>query len=146
MSYELIKKAQEIEENAVNSYFHAIRVLRLSSVELQNLEKLVKKVAIETLIHKELVKGLLKAYEEALKREAEVLKEVKEIEPSAREKTVVTKLLKEHLLIESEMIDLYKKLARELPYPILKELAESLAKNEEEHHKLLTSLIKEYEE
>lgn len=146
MSYELIKKAQEIEENAVNSYFHAIRVLRLSGVELQNLEKLIKKVAIETLIHKELVKGLLKAYEEALEREAEVLKEVKEIEPSAREKTVVTKLLKEHLLIESEMIDLYKKLARELPYPILKELAESLAKNEEEHHKLLTSLIKEYEE
>lgn len=145
MSHELIKKAQEIEENAVNSYFHAIRVLRLSGVELQNLEKLIKKVAIETLIHKELVKGVLKAYEEALKREAEVLKEVKEIEPSAREKTVVTKLLKEHLLIESEMIDLYKKLARELPYPLLKELAESLAKNEEEHHKLLTSLIKEYE-
>lgn len=146
MSHELIKKAQEIEENAVNSYFHAIRVLRLSGVELQNLERLIKKVAIETLIHRELVKGVLKAYEEALKRETEVLKEIKEIEPSAREKTVITKLLREHLLIERDMIDLYRKLAQELPYPILKELAESLAKNEEEHHRLLNSLIREYQE
>jgi rubrerythrin len=89
---------------------------------------------------------MLKAYEEALKRESEVMKEIEELKPSAREKAVIVRLLKDHLLIESEMIDYYKKLAQELPYPVLKELAESLAKNEEEHHKLISSLIKKYEE
>lgn len=146
MSYELIKKAQEIEENAVTSYLHAIRVLRLQGIELQDLEKVIKKVAVETLIHRELVKGVLKAYEEALKKETEVMKEIEELKPSAKEKAVIVRLLKDHLLIESEMIDHYKKLAQEVPYPVLKELAESLAKNEEEHHKLLNSLIKKYEE
>lgn len=146
MSYELIKKAQEIEENAVNSYFHAIRVLRLQGTELQDLEKVIKKVAVETLIHRELMRGVFRAYEEAIKREAEVLKELEEIKPSAREKAVITRILKEHLLIENEMIEHYKKLAQEVPYTVLKELAESLAKNEEEHHKLITSLIKKYEE
>ncbi|MEM1603079.1 MAG: ferritin family protein [Zestosphaera sp.] len=146
MSYELIKKAQEIEENAVSSYFHALRILRLQGTELQDLEKVVKKVAIDTLIHRELMKGVLKAYEEAIKKEAEIMKELEEMKPSAKEKAIITKILREHLIIESEMIDNYKKLAQEMPYTVLKELAESLAKNEEEHHKLLISLIKKYEE
>lgn len=146
MSHELIKKAQETEENAVNSYLHAIRVLRLQGIEMQDLEKIIKKVAIETIIHRELMKGMLKAYEEVLKVETEVLKEIEEIKPSAREKAVITRLLKDHLIIESEMIEHYKKLAQELYYPVLKELAESLAKNEKEHHELLNSLIKKYEE
>jgi rubrerythrin len=146
VSHELIKKSQEIEENATSSYLHAIRILRLQGVEVRDLENVIKKIAIETLIHREIVKGMLKAYEEALKRESEVMKEIEELKPSAREKAVIVRLLKDHLLIESEMIDYYKKLAQELPYPVLKELAESLAKNEEEHHKLISSLIKKYEE
>ena len=146
MSHELIKKSQEIEENAASSYLHAIRILRLQGVEVRDLENVIKKIAIETLIHREIVKGMLKAYEEALKRESEVMKEIEELKPSAKEKAVIVRLLKDHLLIESEMIDYYKKLAQELPYPVLKELAESLAKNEEEHHKLISSLIKKYEE
>ncbi len=145
MSHELIKKSQEIEENATSSYLHAIRVLRLQGVEVQDLEKIIKKIAIETLIHKEVVKGMLKAYEEALEKESEVMKEIEELKPSAREKAIIVRLLKDHLLIESEMIEHYKKLAQELPYPVLKELAESLAKNEEEHHKLISTLIGKYE-
>ncbi|MEM1766042.1 MAG: hypothetical protein QXN90_04935, partial [Zestosphaera sp.] len=115
MSYELIKKAQETEENAVSSYFHALRILRLQGTELQDLEKVVKKVAIDTLIHRELMKGVLKAYEEAIKKEAEIMKELEEMKPSAKEKAIITKILREHLIIESEMIDNYKKLAQEMP-------------------------------
>jgi len=143
--HELIRKSIEIEENAVNSYLHAIRILRLQGVEMVDLEKVIKKVAIETLIHRELVKALLRAYEESLKKESEVMKEIEELKPSAREKMIIVKLLKDHLAIESEMISIYRKLAQELQYPVLRELAESLARNEEEHHRVLTSLIEKYE-
>ncbi len=145
MFHELIRKSIEIEENAVNSYLHAIRILRLQGVEMVDLEKVIKKVAIETLIHRELVKALLRAYEESLKKESEVMKEIEELKPSAREKMIIVKLLKDHLAIESEMISIYRKLAQELQYPVLRELAESLARNEEEHHRVLTSLIEKYE-
>lgn len=145
MFHELIRKSIEIEENAVNSYLHAIRILRLQGVEMVDLEKVIKKVAIETLIHRELVKALLRAYEESLKKESEVMKEIEELKPSAREKMIIVKLLKDHLAIESEMISIYRKLAQELQYSVLRELAESLARNEEEHHRVLTSLIEKYE-
>jgi len=143
---ELIRKALETEEKAVGSYLHAIRILRLQGVETEDLEKIIKKVAIETLIHRELMRGVLKAYEEALKKESEVMKEIGELQPSARERAVIVKLLKEHLIIESEMIDTYRRIAQEVPYPVLKDLAEALARNEERHHELLTSIARKYEE
>ncbi|WP_448578833.1 ferritin family protein [Thermosphaera sp.] len=146
MSYELIKKALDIEEKATASYFHSIGVLRLRGVEVKDLEEVIKKIAVETLIHKELMKGMLKAYEEALDKESQVMKELENIEPSAVEKALIVKLLKEHLIIESDMIATYKELAESLKYPVLKQLAETLAENERVHHELLTSLIKKYEE
>jgi|GEM_PF-6702714 len=85
MSQEPIKKAREIEENAVNSCIHALGVLRLYGVEIQDLEKVIKKVVIETIIYKELMDGVLKAYEEAMKKEVEVLKGLGELEPAAKE-------------------------------------------------------------
>jgi len=48
------------------------------------------------------------------------------------------KLLKEHLEIESEIIETYKKIAELFKYPVLKSIAEALARNEEEHHRVLT--------
>ncbi len=143
---ELIRKALEIEEKAVDSYLHAIRILRLQGVETEDLEKIIKKVAVETLIHRELMRGVLKAYEEALKKESEVMKEIGELQPSARERAVIVKLLKEHLIIESEMVSIYRRIAQEVPYPVLKDLAEALARNEERHHELLTSIARKYEE
>jgi hypothetical protein len=53
VSHELIKKSQEIEENAASSYLHAIRILRLQGVEVRDLENVIKKIAIETLIHRD---------------------------------------------------------------------------------------------
>ncbi|MEM2005063.1 MAG: ferritin family protein [Zestosphaera sp.] len=145
MTYELIRKAHETEESAVNSYMHALSVLRLHGMEMRDLEEVLKKVAIETLIHRELMNGMLRAYDEALKKDTEALRKLKEIEPSAEEKAIIIKLLKDHLLIESEMIDHYKELAQKVPHLVLRDLAEALARNEEEHHQLLSDLIKKYE-
>jgi len=143
---ELIGKALEVEEKAVDSYLHAIRILKLQGIETEDLERIVKKVAIETLIHRELMKGVLKAYEEAVKKESEVSREIEELQPSARERAIIVKLLREHIVIESEMIDVYRRIAQEVPYFVLKELAEALAKNEERHHELLSQLVRKYEE
>ncbi|MEM1982084.1 MAG: ferritin family protein [Sulfolobales archaeon] len=142
---DVIRGALDTEEKAADSYLHSIRVLRLQGMEVKDLENVLKKVSIETIIHKEVVTGLLKAYESALSKEAEVLKDVKEVVPSKLEKMIIVKLLKEHLDIESEMIKTYKKMAELFNYPVLKSIAEALAKNEEEHHRIIQELIKKYE-
>ncbi len=135
MSQELIRKAREIEENAANSYIHALGVLRLYGVEIQDLEKVIKKVVIEIIIHKELMDGVLKAYEEAMKKEMEVLKGLGELEPAAKEGVLIMKLLKEHLIIEDKMINTYKELAAKIPYQVIKDLILAFVRNEEEHHR-----------
>ncbi len=140
-----IKKALEAESVAVTSYMHALRVLRLYGADLKDLETIIKKVAIDTLLHKWLMDGMLKAYEEAYNKDAEIMRDIEEVKPSAAEKALMVKLLKDHLSIESDMIELYKELARSVQYPILRELSEALAKNEEEHHRLISDLIKKYE-
>jgi arsenate reductase-like glutaredoxin family protein len=57
------------------------------------------------------MKGVLKAYGKALEKESQVMKELEEVKPSAIEEALIVKLLKEHLIIESDMIATYKKLA-----------------------------------
>ncbi|MCS7108740.1 MAG: hypothetical protein N3G48_02755 [Sulfolobales archaeon] len=145
MIVDKIRKAYDIEEKAVNSYVHALRVLKLQGMDMKDLEEVIKKVAIDTLIHKELMNGVLKAYEEALKKDKEVMKDIEGLRPSVSEKALMVKLLKDHLIIEAEMIEFYRNLAAGLQYPVLKDLAEALAKNEEEHHRLISDLIKKYE-
>lgn len=145
MSLKYIRYAKEVEERALDSYIHSIRVLRLHGMELSDVEDVVKKVSIETWIHKEIVAGMLKAYEEALDRVTEVLRSVESITPTSTERTILVKILREHLQIEFDMIETYRKLAEELKYPVLKAIAEALAKNEEEHHKMISDLIKKYE-
>ncbi|MEM0066026.1 MAG: ferritin family protein [Sulfolobales archaeon] len=145
MSLNLIKYAKEVEERALDSYLHNTRVLRLSGIDLKDLEDVVKKVSIETWIHKEIVAGMLKAYQEALDRVVEVMRDVESITPTTIERAVLVKILKEHLQIEADMIETYKKLANELKYPVLKAIAEALARNEEEHHKMISDLIRKYE-
>jgi len=90
------------------------------------------------------MRGMLKAYEEAVK--SEISREVEELQPSARERAVIVKLLREHIVIESEMINVCRRIAQEVPYSVLKELAEALAKNEERYHELLSQLVRKYEE
>lgn len=145
MSLNLIKYAKEVEERALDSYLHNTRVLRLSGIDLKDLEDVVKKVSIETWIHKEIVAGMLKAYQEALDRVVEVMRDVESITPTTIERAVLVKILKEHLQIEADVIETYKKLANELKYPVLKAIAEALARNEEEHHKMISDLIRKYE-
>lgn len=145
MIVDKIRKAYDIEEKAVNSYVHALRVLKLQGMDMKDLEEVIKKVAIDTLIHKELMNGVLKAYEEALKKDKEVMRDIEGLRPSVSEKALMVKLLKDHLIIEAEMIEFYRNLAAGLQYPVLKDLAEALAKNEEEHHRLISDLIKKYE-
>ncbi|MEM2288747.1 MAG: hypothetical protein QW503_06640, partial [Sulfolobales archaeon] len=71
-------------------------------------------MSIETWIHKEIVAGMLKAYQEALDRVVEVMRDVESITPTTIERAVLVKILKEHLQIEADMIETYKKLANEL--------------------------------
>lgn len=145
MSLRYIKYAKEVEERALDSYIHSVRVLRLHGMELSDVEDVVKKVSVETWIHKEVVAGMLRAYEEALDRVTEVLRSVEGIAPTSTERAVLVKILREHLQIEFDMIETYRRLAEELKYPVLKAIAEALARNEEEHHRMISDLIKKYE-
>lgn len=145
MVLNVIKSVKEIEDKAVNSYMHALRILRLRGIDLSDLELIIKKVLIETLIHRELLNGVIKAYEEALEKDKEVMKDIREISPSSTEKVLIVKLLREHLDIESMMVEVYNKLSNEIQYPVLKELMKSLANNEREHHRMISELIKKYE-
>ena len=145
MSQNLVRKAYEIEDKALGSYLNAMRILRLSGMELEHLESVIKKVLIDTLIHKELMSSLLKIYEEVARREGEVLKEVEGLTPSAVEKALIAKVLKEHLVIESDMIELYREIARTTQHKVFTDLAEALARNEEEHHRIIKDLIDKYQ-
>jgi rubrerythrin len=142
----LVRKAYEVEDKALSSYLNAMRILRLYGMELEHFESIVKKVLIDTLIHKEFMSTLLRTYEEVAKKEKEILKEVEELKPSAVEKSLIVKVLKEHLTIESEMIELYRELAKTIQHQVFRDLAEALARNEEEHHKIIKDLIGRYEE
>ncbi|MCS7099061.1 MAG: ferritin family protein [Sulfolobales archaeon] len=146
MSLSLIKHAKEIEEKAMDSYTHNVGILRLRGMDAEDVKEVVMRVSIETAIHKEIMSGMLKAYEETLERVLASLRGIEEIVPSKHERAVIVKILKEHLAIESDMVETYRKLAQELRYPILKAIAEILAKNEEEHHRMISDLIKKYEE
>jgi len=145
MSQNLVRKAYEIEDKALGSYLNAMRILRLYGMELEHLESVIKKVLIDTLIHKELMSSLLKIYEEVARREGEVLKEVEGLTPSAIEKALIAKVLKEHLVIESDMIELYREIARTTQHKVFTDLAEALARNEEEHHRIIKDLIDKYQ-
>ncbi len=145
MSQNLVRKAYEIEDKALGSYLNAMRILRLYGMELEHLESVIKKVLIDTLIHKELMSSLLKIYEEVARREGEVLKEVEGLTPSAVEKALIAKVLKEHLVIESDMIELYREIARTTQHKVFTDLAEALARNEEEHHRIIKDLIDKYQ-
>lgn len=144
MSLKHIRYAKEAEERALESYVHSIKVLRLHGMELGDVEDVVKRVSVETWIHKEVVAGMLRAYEEALDRVTEVLRSVEDIAPTSTERAVLVKILREHLQIEADMIETYRRLAEELKYPVLRDIAEALARNEEEHHKMISDLIRKY--
>lgn len=143
---DIIEEALDAEAKAADSYTHSIGILRLRGMEVKDLENVIKTVSIETLIHKEVLKGLSKAYESALSKEVEVFKGVEEVTPSRVERAVIVKLLREHLQIESHMIEVYRRMAELLRYPVLRAIAEALARNEEEHHRVIQELIKKYEE
>ncbi len=145
MAENTLRKALDVERKALDSYTHAVRVLKLQGIEHADLDAIVKKVLIDTLIHSILVESFLKAYREAISRETEVLKSLEDVKPTAREASLIAKLLKDHLTIESDMIEAYKHIYEEVKHPIFKALAEALITNEQEHHKLLSELIKKYE-
>ncbi|PUA33977.1 MAG: hypothetical protein B7O98_00760 [Zestosphaera tikiterensis] len=145
MVEDIIRKALDVEKKALDSYMHAIRVLKLQGIEHSDLDVVIKKVLIDTLIHGILVDSLLKAYKEAISKEVEVLKSLEDVKPTAREASLIVKLLKDHLTIESDMIETYNHIYREVKHPVFKALAEALMVNEQEHHKLLSELIRKYE-
>ncbi|MCX8185353.1 MAG: ferritin family protein [Sulfolobales archaeon] len=145
MSLGLIKHARDIEEKAMNSYTHSVGVLRLYGMNVEDIKEVIERVSIETAIHKEIMIGMLRAYEESLERVLASMRDIETITPTKAEKAILIQVLKEHLAIESDMIEIYRRLAQELRYPVLKAIAEALAKNEEEHHRAISELIKKYE-
>lgn len=142
---DFIKYAKEVEERALNSYVHNMGILRLQGMSVEDIEEIVKKVSIDTLIHEEVMAELFKAFEKSASRVMEILREAESITLTKAEKVLLVEILRDHLLIESDMIETYRKLAQEQERPVLKAIAEALAKNEEEHHKMVR-VNQKYEE
>lgn len=143
----IVEKATDIEEKAARSYTDSLAKLRGRGLKYTDVETIVSRIAIDTIIHKHLMKGVLEAQKELEKisKRYEHTKE-EEIEPSPEQKALVKRLAEIHLEIEKDMIEAYREMSEKVTHPLLKNLAEALVENEREHHRLLAELIAKYGE
>ncbi|MDK2783017.1 MAG: hypothetical protein PWQ32_606 [Thermococcaceae archaeon] len=144
----LVKKAAEIEDKAAKGYIEGLAKIRGQGLRYPDAEAVVTRIAVDTIIHKHLMKAILEAQKELknIKKGYEHVKEPMEIEPTKEQALLVKRFAEMHLEIERDMIETYRKMAEKMTHPLFKGLAEALAKNEEEHHRLLKKLIEKYEE
>ena len=147
MSEPLVKKAYETEKKAASSYTDGLKLIRGQGLRYTKVEEVVGRIAVDTVIHKHLMKAILDAQKELEKLAGEgPLEEVKEVELVAEQKALVKRFAEMHLEIERDMIETYKKMAEKMTHPLFKGLAEALVENEQEHHRLLAELIAKYKE
>ena len=141
----IVEKAFEIESRAAYDYLFGLMRLRSYGYLDPKLEESVKKIAVETIIHKHLVEGLLSALKDLEKMDQSISsaeeRRVRVEEVPREQRTLLRRFAERHLDIEREMIETYKRLAEKAEHPLVKKLAEALAANEEEHHRYLGELI-----
>ncbi|WP_232460756.1 ferritin family protein [Thermococcus barossii] len=143
----LVKKAYETEKKAASSYTDGLALVRGQGLRYTKVEEVVGRIAVDTIIHKHLMKAILDAQKELEKLVGEgPISEVKEIELSPEQRALVKRFAEMHLEIEKDMIETYQKMAEKMTHPLFKGLAEALVENEKEHHRILAELIAKYKE
>ncbi len=147
MSEPLVKKAYETEKKAAASYTDGLGLIRGQGLRYTKVEEVVGRIAVDTIIHKHLMKAILEAQKELEKLAGEgPIEEVKEVELVPEQKALVKRFAEMHLDIEKDMIETYQKMAEKMTHPLFRGLAEALIENEQEHHRLLAELIAKYRE
>ena len=146
MSKPLVKKAYEIEKKAASSYVDGLGRIRGSGLRYTKAEEVVGRIAVDTVIHKHLMKAILEAQKELEKLAGGPIDGIKDVELSPEQKALVKRFAEMHLEIEKDMIETYMKMAEKMTHPLFKGLAKALVDNEKEHHRLLAELIAKYKE
>jgi len=147
MAEPLVKHAYETEKKAAASYTDGLGLIRGQGLRYTKVEEVVGRIAVDTVIHKHLMKAILDAQKELEKLSGEgPLKEVKDVELNPEQRALVKRFAEMHLEIEKDMIETYQKMAEKMTHPLFKGLAEALVKNEREHHRILAELIAKYKE
>ncbi|ASJ13891.1 rubrerythrin family protein [Thermococcus radiotolerans] len=143
----LVKRAYETEKKAAASYTDGLALVRGQGLRYTKVEELVGRIAVDTIIHKHLMKAILDAQKELEKLAGEgPVSEVKDVELAPEQKALVKRFAEMHLDIEKDMIETYQKMAEKMTHPLFKGLAEALVENEKEHHRILAELIAKYKE
>ncbi|QDA32398.1 rubrerythrin family protein [Thermococcus indicus] len=143
----LVKRAYETEKKAAASYTDGLGLIRGQGLRYTKVEDVVGRIAVDTIIHKHLMKAILEAQKELEKLAGEgPIEEVKEVELVPEQKALVKRFAEMHLEIEKDMIETYQKMAEKMTHPLFKGLAEALVENEKEHHRILAELIAKYRE
>ncbi|AEK72034.1 hypothetical protein GQS_00655 [Thermococcus sp. 4557] len=143
----LVKRAYETEKKAAASYTDGLALVRGQGLRYTKVEELVGRIAVDTIIHKHLMKAILDAQKELEKLAGEgPISEVKDVELAPEQKALVKRFAEMHLDIEKDMIETYQKMAEKMTHPLFKGLAEALVENEKEHHRILAELIAKYGE
>ena len=143
----LVKRAYETEKKAAASYTDGLGLIRGQGLRYTKVEEVVGRIAVDTIIHKHLMKAILEAQKELEKLAGEgPIEEVKEVELVPEQKALVKRFAEMHLDIEKDMIETYQKMAEKMTHPLFRGLAEALIENEQEHHRLLAELIAKYRE
>ncbi len=142
---DIVKKASEIESKAAYDYFFGLSRIASYGISVKELRDIINKVAVETIIHKHLMRGLLEAIEELDKMNQSISdieeRKVEKEEIPEEFKTLFKRFLERHLVIEKDMVTIYKTLAEKADHPLIKALAEKLSENEKEHHRYFAELI-----
>ncbi|NJE31393.1 rubrerythrin family protein [Thermococcus sp. 18S1] len=143
----LVKRAYETEKKAAASYTDGLGLIRGQGLRYTKVEEVVGRIAVDTIIHKHLMKAILEAQKELEKLAGEgPIEEIKEVELVPEQKALVKRFAEMHLDIEKDMIETYQKMAEKMTHPLFKSLAEALVENEKEHHRILAELIAKYRE
>ncbi len=146
MSEPLVKHAYETEKKAASSYLDGLKLIKGQGLSYTNVEEIVLRIAVDTVIHKHLMEAILNAQRELGEISEGPIEELKEVELSPEQKALVKRFAEMHLEIEKDMIETYQKMAEKMTHPLFKGLAEALVENEREHHRLLAELIAKYKE
>ncbi|ASJ09400.1 rubrerythrin family protein [Thermococcus siculi] len=147
MAEPLVKHAYETEKKAASSYTDGLKRIQGGGLKYTKVEEIVGRIAVDTIIHKHLMKAIMDAQKEIEKLSSGgPIEEIKDVELSPEQKALVKRFAEMHLEIEKDMIETYGKMAEKMTHPLFKGLAEALVKNEQEHHRLLAELIAKYKE
>lgn len=142
---DIIRRAEDIESRAAYDYSFGLARIASYGLPVEDLKNIINRVAVDTIIHKHLVRGILEALNE-LEKMNQSISDIEERRVELHEipedlKTVFRRFLERHLEIERNMISVYRELAEKADHPVVKALAEKLAENEKEHHRYLSELI-----